>query len=65
MNGNPVFGMSPVRLCLPPRFQTQLHVATSLSTGGGPLRCVLLSHEGFLVVYPTWLVVPVSGVPNS
>ena len=33
------------------RFQTQLHMTTSLSTGGGPVTYVQLSDEGFQVVY--------------
>ena len=35
----------------PPGFRTQLHVTTSLSTGGGPVSCMQLSEGGFLVVY--------------
>ena len=31
----------------PPEFPTQLHVATSLSIGGGPVRCVQLSEGDF------------------
>ena len=36
-------------------FQTQLHVTTSLSTGGGPVSCVQVSQGGFQVVYPLGL----------
>ena len=35
----------------PPGFRTQLHVTTSLSTGGGPVSCVQLSEGGVQVVY--------------
>ena len=34
----------------PPGFRTQLHVTTSLSTGGGPVSYVQLSEGGFQVV---------------
>ena len=38
-----------------PPFRTQLHVTTSLSTGGGPVSYVQLSEGGFQVVYPPGL----------
>ena len=38
-----------------PGFRTQLHVTTSLSTGGGPVSYVQLSEGGFQVVYPLGL----------
>ena len=46
----------------PPGFRTQLHEATSLSTGGGPVSCVQLSEGGFRVVYPLGLWSRSSGV---
>ena len=41
---------------------TQLHVTTSLSTGGGPVSSVQLSEGGFQVVYPLGLWSRFSGV---
>ena len=38
-----------------PQVRTQLHVTTSLSTGGGPVSCVQSSEGGFQVVYPLGL----------
>ena len=52
-------GSDPAR---PPGFQTQLHVTTSLSTGGGPVSYVQLSEGGFQVVYPLGLWSRFSGV---
>ena len=46
----------------PPGFRTQLHVTTSLSTGGGPVSCVQLPEGGFQVVYPLGLWSGSSGV---
>ena len=46
----------------PPGFRTQLHVTTSLSTGGGPVSYVQLSEGGFQVVYPLGLWSRFSGV---
>ena len=46
----------------PPGFRTQLHVTTSLSTGGGPVSFVQLSEGGFQVVYPLSLWPRSSGV---
>ena len=46
----------------PPGFRTQLHVTTSLSTGGGPVSCVPLSEGGFQMVYPLGLWSRSSGV---
>ena len=46
----------------PPGFRTQLHVTTSLSTGGGPVSCVQLSEGGFQVVYRLGLWSRSSGV---
>ena len=45
-----------------PGFRTQLHVTTSLSTGGGPVTYVQLSERGFQVVYPLSLWSRFSGV---
>ena len=57
IKADPFFGRSRVRFRVPPPgFRTQLHVTTSLSTGGGPVSRVQLSEGGFQVV---WLVVPV------
>ena len=39
----------------PPGFRTQLHVTTSLSTGGGPVSYMQLSEGGFQLVYPLGL----------
>ena len=46
----------------PAGFRTQLHVTTSLSTGGGPVSYVLLSEGGSQVVYPLGLWSRFSGV---
>ena len=46
----------------PAGFRTQLHVTTSLSTGGGPMSYVHLSEEGFQVVYLLGLWYRFSGV---
>ena len=46
----------------PPVFRTQLHVATSLTTGGGPVSYVQLPEGGFQVVYPRDLRSWFSGV---
>ena len=46
----------------PPGFRTQLHVTTSLSTGGGPVSYVQLSEGGFQVVHPLGLWSRFSGV---
>ena len=35
-----------------PGFRTQVHVTTSLSTGGGPVSCVQLPKGGVQVVCP-------------
>ena len=59
---DPFFGRSRVRFRVPPGFRTQLHVTTSLSTGGGPVSCVQLSEGGFQVVYPLGLWSRSSGV---
>ena len=45
-----------------PGVRTQLHVTTSLSTGGGPVSYVQLSEGGFQVVYPLALWSRFSGV---
>ena len=63
IKADPFFGRSRVRFRLHPGFGTQqLHVATSLSTGGGPVSCVQLSEGGFQVVYPLGLWSRFSGV---
>ena len=46
----------------PPGFRTQLHVTTSLSTGGGPVSYVQLSEGGFQAVCPLALWSRFSGV---
>ena len=46
----------------PPGFRIQLHLTTSLSTGGGPVSYVQLSEGGFQVVYPLGLWSRFSGV---
>ena len=55
MKADPFFQRSWVRFRVPPGFRTQLHVTTSLSTGGGPVSCVHLSEGGFPVVSPLGL----------
>ena len=46
----------------PPGCRTQLHVTTSLSTGGGPVSYVQMSEGMFQVVYPLGLWSRLSGV---
>ena len=63
IKADPFIGRSRVRFRVPPPgFRTQLHVTTSLSTGGGPVNCVQLSEGGFQVVYPLGLWSRSSGV---
>ena len=45
-----------------PGCRTQLHVTTSLRTGGGPVSYMQLSEGGFQVVYPLGLWSRFSGV---
>ena len=52
IKADPFFGRSRVDPACPPGLQTQLHVTTSLSTGGGHVSYVQLSEGGFQVVYP-------------
>ena len=56
---DPFFGFD---YACPPGFPTQLHVTTTLSTGGGPVSSVQLSEGGFQVVYPLGLWSQSSGV---
>lgn len=49
---DPTFGRCPARPSCPPGFRTQLHMTTSLNTGGGSASCVQLPWGGCQVVYP-------------
>ena len=49
----------------PPGFQTESHVTTSLSTGGGPVSGTRVSERGFLAVYPGRLWSRLTGVANA
>ena len=65
IKAGPFFGRSRVRFRVPPwvpNTVAQLHVTTSLSTGGGPVSCGQLSKGGFQVVYPLGLWSRSSGV---
>ena len=62
IKADPFFGRSRVRFRVPHWFRAQLHVTTSLSTGGGPVSYVQLSEGGFQVVYPLGLWSRFSGV---
>ena len=62
IKADPFFARSRARFRVPPWVSTQLHVTTSLSTGGGPVSCVQLSEGGFRVVYPLGLWSRSSGV---
>ena len=59
---DPFFRRSRVRFRVPPAFRTQLHVTTSLGTGGGPVSYVQLSEGVLHVVYPLSLWSRFSGV---
>ena len=59
IKADPFLGLDSV---CPPGFRTHLHVTTSHSTGGGPVRCVQWSGGSCQVVYPLGFSSRLSGV---